>query len=72
MSEGSMENWIGSQVEAFPESENAIVRGTLEEITEYGVVINVSGYIAEAAARGTEGPRYYAWRDILWMHPTDK
>jgi hypothetical protein len=71
VSENNMpEDWTGEYVSAFPDSENLVVRGTLEGVTKHGVVINVTSRLAAGGAGGQKGPHYYAWRDIRWMHPT--
>jgi hypothetical protein len=56
------EDWIGETVEAFPDSENLVVRGSLEGITEHGVVINVASRIAAGGVGGQKGPHFYSWR----------
>ena len=71
MSEGNMpEDWIGETVEAFPDSENLVVQGSLEGITEHGVVINVASRIAAVVAGGQNGPHFYSWRGFApKFHP---
>jgi len=71
MSEGNVpEDWIGETVEAFPDSENLVVRGSLEGITEHGVVINVASRIAAGGAGGQKGPHFYSWRGFApKFHP---
>ncbi len=73
--EGNMfeyfENWIGTYVSAFPDSEGAAVRGTLKGVNEHGVVIEVTSSDVPYG-RGTKGPHFYAWSNLRWMHPKDQ
>ena len=71
MSQGNMPgDWVGERVSTFPDSENYVVWGILEGITEHGVVINVASRIAAGGAGGQKGPHFYSWRGFApKFHP---
>lgn len=59
MSEGvTPSEWIGQRVRFRTEQEEEVA-GTLEGVTEHGVIVRDD--------RG--GPSYYGWRWILWLYP---
>lgn len=59
-------DWVGERVRAYMETGEE-VQGTLQSVTEHGVVID-----RRSRPSSPSGPCFYSWRIVQWLDPLDR
>lgn len=56
---------VGEEVRLYTEAAGEQIRGTLEGVTEHGIIVNTRG-------RDESGPSFYSWKTVHWIVPEER